>query len=164
MRHLSFFAVFVFLMISTPAMAIYKCTVNGKVTFSDIPCAQGSGQETIHLQGQSDTRTNNSDLHVPHKPLETKPPEIVVDACFEHYKNRLLDPRGAYVVSADWSLVTPSNGKTYNELVVDARGKNKLGGFIPVTMYCAVTSEGEQIPSIMKMYDAFFDLNMTPPR
>lgn len=55
MRHLSFFAVFVFLMISTPAMAIYKCTVNGKVTFSDIPCAQGSGQETIHLQGQSDT-------------------------------------------------------------------------------------------------------------
>jgi hypothetical protein len=151
-------------LIAQPVHAkVYKCTVNGKLTFSDIPCAQGSKQEVIQLQGQQ-TANKTNDFHkkLLHKPLETQPPKSAIDACFEHYKNRLLDPRAAYVVSSTWSLVTQPNGKTYNELMVDARARNKLGGFIPVAMYCAVTPEGEQIESIMKMYDIYFDLDMTP--
>lgn len=147
--------------IANPASAdIYKCTVNGKLTFSDIPCAQGGKQEVIQLPGVKKSDGGGKDTS--HTPLETKPPKAAIDACFEHYKDRLLDPRGAYVVSGTWNLVTPPNGKTYNELIVNTRARNKLGGFIPVEMYCAVTPEGDQIASIMKMYDAYFDLNMTP--
>lgn len=160
MRQL-FFIMGICVIIANPAFAdIYKCTVNGKLTFSDTPCAQGDKQEIIKLPGAK--KPNGGGKGMSRTPLKTKPPKSAIDACFEHYKDRLLDPRDAYVVSGTWSFATQPNGRTYNELIVNARAKNKMGGFIPVEMYCAVTPEGDQIAPIMKMYDAFFNLDITP--
>lgn len=45
---------------ATPALALNKCKVNGKVVYSDLPCADGSEQKKMNIKPRHKPKTGTS--------------------------------------------------------------------------------------------------------
>jgi hypothetical protein len=129
-----------------PANAeVFRCTVDGKVVYSDAPC--GPGAKTIPIDPPPDPLANQrvkSKLGPPGTKLDV--PEDLVRACFDAYRVYARDPTAAKIVSYRANIAPIG----FPVLVVTSVFLNKSGGPDREELWCKLTDSFELDLAAMK--------------
>ncbi len=138
---------------------VYKCSINGKFVYQQVPCENSSIkdnqvkiQTTPHIEKSTSSNNQNAGdantkskseitkdkdkVSEPPKKIDAQPSEpempdtnIYVEQCFNWYRKLLRDPRGAYT-----SKVSNNNGS--GTLLMTIHATNGFGGYVVKEAAC----------------------------
>ena len=157
---------------SSSAMAdVYKCTVNGRTTYTDLPCAtEAAAEVVVHMDNKLAISTDPQDGSLvtrysssstkgkgrERRKLSEDVSEQLKESCLDKWRSQLKDPRSPYIVSAQLDEVTNlehPDAPVHQEVVMDVRAKNSFGAYIPDTFVCGIGNDGladEKLTKVQK--------------
>lgn len=159
---------------------VYKCTADGKVFYSDMPCADPKERETGRLdkapkreepvdleQLRAEIATLPSGEHGKgrtRKTIERGVEGEVVEKCLDKWRPTLRDPQSAMSVSARidelQNLERPDKAP-WREVVIDGRAKNGFGGYGTMIFVCGAGQSAQENDELVEYYQALHQLDMS---
>lgn len=157
-------------LVSSSAMSdVYLCTVNGKKTYTDVPCSAEVGRsdsKLVEAPSPKDSKivaTSNNGLGYQRRVLSSEVPEQLKASCLDKWRPQLKDPRSPYIVAAQLdevkNLERPGS-PLWQEVVMDVRAKNSFGGYIPDVFVCGVGDDGLADQKVTKVKIALHTLGV----
>lgn len=163
---------------------VYKCPApGGKTIYQDAPCsvetapviatAPAALQPGVTVLPAFPAGPTYSYSMFEYQTTDTRrtrlpltPPEALVATCLEQFRGLLNDPRSPYIQEAALTerVWKSSKGDVRRslEVMLDARAKNKFGGYIAQVFTCPLTDDAATIePQGMEAHLAAFRLGVS---